>query len=101
MTTDIVMGEAFDLACRELDSLIDRRFAAKRTMTVERESAEHWIAELSGNVLYRSPDRNAVVRFALAFVKKTPGVEIHYDDAFVDEVIGQFSVRVPALRVVQ
>jgi hypothetical protein len=101
MTTDIVMGEAFDLACRELETLIDRRFAAKRTLTVERESAEHWIAELSGNVLYRSPDRNAVVRFAMAFAEKTPGINVAFNDAGSWSLDSAHSVRVPALRVVQ
>ena len=101
MTTDIVMGEAFDLAVRELDQLIDRRFAARRTMTVERESAAHWIAELSGQVLYRSPDRNAVVRFAMAFAEKTPGITVAFNDAGSWSLDSAYLVRVPRLQVVQ
>jgi hypothetical protein len=96
MTTDIVMGEAFDLAVRELDQLIDRRFAARRTLTVERESEKHWVAELSGRVLYRSPDYDATMRFALTFVERTPGVTLGGVGTS-----SEWSVRVPTLRVVQ
>lgn len=96
MTTDIIMGQAFDQAVQDLNVLIDRRFAARRTMTVERESEKHWIAELSGRVLYRSPDYDATMRFALTFVERTPGVTL----AGVG-TSSEWSVRVPALTVVK
>lgn len=87
-STDITMGQAFDQAIQDLDRVIDRHFAKQRTLLVERESAKHWVASIDGNVLYRSPNRHAVQRFADTFASRTPGVTVaHPDDGF--------SVRVP------
>jgi hypothetical protein len=81
--------------------LIDRRFAARRTMTVERESEKYWVARIGDKVLYRSPDGHATLRFAHTFSERTPGVEVVLHEQEFD--LGYFghSVRVPALRVVQ
>jgi hypothetical protein len=107
-----LLEQATDGFVRELDTLIDRRFAARRTLTVERESEKHWVAELSGQVLYRSPSRDSVVRFAETFAERTPGVDVvvtewnvsgdgSQDDPLRARLGERFSVRVPALRVVQ
>lgn len=90
------LADAMDIVTAELEILIDRNFAANRTLVVEPEGG-NWTATLSGAVLYRSANRDAVVRFALAFQAKTDGIEIQY----VDVEPQVFSVRVPKLAIVQ
>lgn len=102
----------FDEMIASLDRLIDRHFAAQRTLVVERESAKHWTASVGDDVLYRSPDGRATLRFAKTFAHKTAGVTVTVVDCDeLDEIMdvteiyaastGDHSMRVTSLRVVE
>jgi hypothetical protein len=84
---------AADAACDQIVSefaaLIDRRFAAHRTLLVSNDEGKFWTAAIGDNVLYRSPDGAATLRFARTFAERNAGVTVE-----VAEDPG-FSVRVP------
>lgn len=80
----------FDQWIHDLDRLIDRHFAADRTLVVEREG-DRWTAAIGDDVLYRSYDRDATIRFAQTFAEKTPGVTLEYASY---ENTPEYSVRV-------
>lgn len=91
MSTDQVMGQAFDLAVHDLDRLIARRFAgADRTLVVERESVKHWVARIDDDVLFRSPDGSATLRFAHTFASRNAGVRVQV----VKEYDAGYSMRI-------
>ena len=91
MTTDLAMGQAFDSAVNDLDNLISRHFVARRTIVVSNDEVKFWTAAIGDDVLYRSPDGKATLRFARTFAERTPGVTVE-----VEEVVGHdgYSVRV-------
>ena len=107
MSTDVVMGEAFDLAVRELDQLIDRRFAARRTVRIEETADGRWIAVTDhAQVFPACEDLDVVIRFVRAFAEKTDNMRVDEDSVEYARMLriqlrGGYSVRVPALRVVQ
>lgn len=68
--------DTVDVLIEELDRVISRHFALERTIVVERESIKHWIASIDDDVLYRSPDGPATLRFARTFASRTPGVTV-------------------------
>jgi hypothetical protein len=84
------LADAMDICAAELEALIDRHFAAKRDLVVEREG-NHWVASIGDTVLFRVVDVAAAMRFAHAFAAKTPGVTVVYTE---DCEIGGHSMRV-------
>lgn len=75
------MAEAFDHAIQDLERVIDRHFAAHRTLVVEREG-DKWTAAIGDDVLYRSYDGKATLRFAQTFCERTPGVTLEVADYY-------------------
>lgn len=90
MSTDIAMGAAFDHAVQDLERLIDRHFAARRTLLVSNDEGKFWTAAIGDSVLYRSPDGAATLRFAHTFAERTSGVAVELDARNCE-----WSVRVP------
>ena len=82
------LADTLDILTAELEMLIDRHFAANRELVVERESEKHWIAAIGDNVLFRSPDRRAVLRCARTFADRN-------QDVVLVVLADEFSVRVP------
>ena len=87
------LADALDIVTAELEQLIDRHFAVRRELVVERESAKHWTASVNDTVLFRSADRRAVLRFARTFADRTPGVTVVEREEWI-EAVERFSVRV-------
>lgn len=98
------MNDWADHTIAEFDRLIDRHFAAHRTLVVERESAKHWTASIGDDVLYRSGDRDATLRFARTFAERHAGVtlDLRMPETIVygDGASGH-SVRVPTKPVLR
>jgi hypothetical protein len=75
------LADAMDVCTAELEMLIDRHFAATRTLVVSNDEGKFWTAAFGDTVLYRSPDGAATLRFARTFMAQTPGVVIEFAPA--------------------
>jgi hypothetical protein len=71
MSTDIAMGEALDLAVKDLERVIDRHFAARRTIRAVELEDGRWCAKTGEDrILFPAcPDREVVERFVAAFAR--------------------------------
>ena len=100
MSTDIAMGEAFDSAVNDLDTLINRRFAGQRSIRVEPCPDGRFCAMTSEDrlVFPPCPHLDTVERFVRAFAEKEA---VRVDEGSVSvawsqvQVLNGFSVRVP------
>ena len=76
------LADAMDICASELEMLIDRHFAAKRELVLEREG-NHWVASIGDTVLFRS-SWPATMRFAVAFAQKNPNVTVTHAEDWTD-----------------
>jgi hypothetical protein len=81
-----------DIVTAELEMLIDRHFGADRTIVVSNDEVKFWTASIGDDVLYRSPDGAATLRFARTFAERNHGVTVVVSEDWVDP--DGFSVRV-------
>jgi hypothetical protein len=94
-----LLNVGFNTAIAELDSIINRRFASKRTISLGQRDHDGWYYATvdSAPVFPPCPNLDVVIRFVRAFAEKE-GVQIDEDsiEFFRAERAGMgFSVRVP------
>jgi hypothetical protein len=87
------LADSLDIVTAELEMLIDRHFASRRELVVSNDEGKFWTASIGDNVLYRSPDGRAALRFARTFAERTAGIEVVVDEEWI-EPEERFSVRV-------
>jgi hypothetical protein len=73
------LADALDICTAELEMLIDRHFAVRRELVVEREGS-NWTASIGDDVLYRHPYSLTVLRWAQTFAARNPGVSVAVGD---------------------
>ena len=73
----IALADSLDIVTAELEMLIDRHFAVRRELVVSNDEVKFWTAAIGDNVLYRSPNRASVLRFATAFCDKPENANVH------------------------
>lgn len=92
-------AEATEGFIRDLEDLIDRRFAVNRVIRVERIEDGRYRAVMNGAVYFpATPNLQAVVQFVRAFAIQTVGVVVDEDSIEhwrCEQEFGDWSVRVP------
>jgi hypothetical protein len=95
-----LLNVGFNTAIAELDSIINRRFASKRTIRVKQRDHDGWYAAFMDDGTARfpyCPNLDTVISFVRAFAEKE-GVQVDEDSVeyFRAERAGMgFSERVP------
>ena len=98
-----LLNVGFNTAIAELDSIINRRYADNRSISIEQREHDGWYyAAVDGSPVFPPcPNLDTVIRFVRAFAEKE-GVRVDEDsiEYFRAEAAGMgFSLAVPPLPV--
>lgn len=92
-------AEATEGFIRDLEDLIERRFAVNRVISVERIEDGRYRAVMNSTVFFpATPNLQAVVQFVRAFAIQTEGVSVDEDSIEhwrCEQEFGDWSVGVP------
>jgi hypothetical protein len=100
------LADSLDIVTAELEQLIDRHFAARRSIKAENTLDGRWLARTDHAILFpATKDLDTVIRFVRAFAEKNEAVTVDEDSIEFCRMLRvhmerEHSVRVPALRVV-